>query len=113
MVSRAFRALLMAGIGPLMDQALALFSAGIVAVALTAEVGAANEEPRAAESAEKLDENREGVHPAAPDERKLDAPPRPRDPPTHASAYEGPLLPAKASAGPRFFLPALPVPSSL
>jgi hypothetical protein len=112
MVSRPFRALLVAGIGLLVDQPLALFSAGIAAVPLTAEVGAADEEPRVAEPAEKLDENREGVHPAAPDERKLDAPPSPRDPPTHASAYEGPLLPAKASAGPRFFPPAPPLPSS-
>jgi len=64
MVSRALRALLVEGIGLLVDQALALFPAGNATVALTAEVGAADEEPPAAEPAEKLDENREVVHPA-------------------------------------------------
>jgi len=111
MVSEPFRALLVEGVGLLVDQSLPFLPARVVtAVPLTMEVWAADEEPRVAKPAEELDKNREVVHPAAPDERKLDAIPSPRDPPAHASAYEGPLLPAKASAGPRFFLPALPVP---
>jgi hypothetical protein len=111
MVRQSFGALLVTGVGLLVDQSLPLLPARVVAaVPLTMEVLAADEEPRAAESAEELNKNREVVHPAAPDERKLDAIPSPRDPPAHASAYQGPLLPAKASAGPRFFPSALPVP---
>ena len=111
MVSETFRASLVAGVGLLVDQPLSLLPTGIVAaVPLATKVLAADEEPRMAVSAEKLDEDWEVVHPGARDERKLDAYAFSRDPPAHASAYEGPLLPAKASAGPRFLSPALPFP---
>lgn len=111
MVSETFRASLVAGVGLPVDQTVSFLSARIVAaVPLTTIVGAADEEPRTAKSAEKLDENWEVVHPEARDGRKLDAIPFSRDPPAHASAYEGPLPPAKASAGPRFLSPALPFP---
>jgi hypothetical protein len=68
-VSEPLRASLVARVGLLVHQALPFLPAGIVAaVPLTTEVLTADEEPRMAESAEKLDENREVVHPAAPDE---------------------------------------------
>lgn len=111
MISETFRASLVAGVGLPVDQTVSFLPARIVAaVPLTMEVGAADEEPRTAISAEKRDEDWEVVHPEARDERDLDAIPSSRDPPAHASAYEGPLLPAKASAGPRFLFPALPFP---
>lgn len=111
MVSKTFRALLVAGVGLLVHQPVSFLPAGIVtAVPLATKIAAADEEPRMAISAVKLDEDWQVVHPETRDERKLDAHAFSRDPPAHASAYEGPLLPAKASAGPRFLPPALPFP---
>lgn len=106
MVSRSFGTLLVAGIGLLVDQPLALLPARLTAVPLTVEITAADEEPPTAEPAEKLDEDREDVHPAAPNERKLDAPSRPRDPPltrlrTRARFCRPKLRRALASFSPR------------
>jgi hypothetical protein len=110
MVSRPLWTLLVTGVGLPVDEALPLLPAAVAAVAVAMEVGAADEEPREAKPAEKLDEDREVVHPAAPDERKLDAIPSLRDPPAHASAHEGLPVPGKLRRALVSFPPALPLP---
>ena len=99
----------MIGVCQPVDQALPFLSARLVsAVPLAAKVPTAHKEPHAAESADNLDENVSLVHPVALDERKLDVGTPTGDPPRIQG--RGLASVGKTSAGPRFFLPAHPVP---